>query len=490
MFVSQAESLMQEEKYAEAIAKLDEAITLDPGNGQAYFDRASSYFALTSHQRSFGEFLDYLQQARADIDRAIALGPAIGDYYIKRQYIYNTLAYSQVYRVDFIRLEEIALENSRIANQLGNTEQDSDRDPPAALFSLNRCEEGLAETRQLIAARGADTPPSEGLDTMLAKGYLCQGKLDQALEYINSAIELAPMWGRSWTKIIILYNMGRLDGALAMLNESITNDPYYVGDRYFLRAAIYADQGKLAEAEADIKFGSGQTWERNGIASYAEALAALGRGDHISALEKFQDAEATINYDYGPLLKRIQREIASLGGHLITVTPQPFLSTPIDTPQVTATQHFTSTKKFSTPTSSTTTPVPPPEAATFPLELGTGPITLESGDNSVFHFKPLAPIKFTRIVSLTFRMIPINDNQNASILQLMPWNLKDGGWGLVDNLKWSDNSIPNYRNYVSPEGDIYTSLRNWGAVGVNFQNMGFILLVELDDGSQVTYGLK
>jgi hypothetical protein len=111
------------------------------------------------------------------------------------------------------------------------------------------------------------------------------------------------------------------------------------------------EQGKLAEAQADLDTGTGNTWGLWGLLPYVEGKLALARGDRATALEKFQYAEATLGLDMGPvILQQARQAIATLGGVPLTVTPQPQVSTPIPTPLITATPKATSTFYFS-PTS-------------------------------------------------------------------------------------------------------------------------------------------
>ncbi len=104
------------------------------------------------------------------------------------------------------------------------------------------------------------------------------------------------------------------------------------------------EQGKLAEAQADLETGSGNTWGLWGMLPYVEGKLALAQGDKARALEKFQYAEATLGLDLGPVILRdARRELAALGGAPLTVTPQAYDSTPIATPLITATPKATST---------------------------------------------------------------------------------------------------------------------------------------------------
>ena len=107
-------------------------------------------------------------------------------------------------------------------------------------------------------------------------------------------------------------------------------------------------QGKLAQAQADLDTGSGNTWALWGMLPYVEGKLALAQGDNATALEKFEYAEATLQLSMGPaILQDARREIAALGGAPLTVTPQTYVSTPIATPLITATPKATSTFYYS-----------------------------------------------------------------------------------------------------------------------------------------------
>jgi len=126
----------------------------------------------------------------------------------------------------------------------------------------------------------------------------------------------------------ILYSMGRREDALAILNESLTASPSYSGDRYYLRAVILAEQGKVEEAQSDLNTGINQTWVRGGLLSYARGKIALARGDKQQALQYFLDAEQTYTFE-GPLVRQIGDDIRALGGTVATSAPAPLQVTPL-----------------------------------------------------------------------------------------------------------------------------------------------------------------
>jgi tetratricopeptide (TPR) repeat protein len=225
--MDQAQASMEGKNYAEAVTVLDKAVAQAPGSAEAYFQRARAYHGLLSNNRFHDEWIDYVHRALADVNQAIALDPTVGDYYYFRYMFEEDLAIDAPYRADYVALETIALENVRIANQLGNTQPDSERKPALILPNLGRCDEGLAEAQHLIDARGPTAPASPGLNTALAESYICKGQFDAALQHINTALEVDPTYDRIWDKSLILYSLGRLDEALALLNDDINHYPYY-----------------------------------------------------------------------------------------------------------------------------------------------------------------------------------------------------------------------------------------------------------------------
>src|SRR6185436_12360632 len=209
----------------------------------------------------------------------------------------------------------------------------AERDPGFLLAALGRCDEAMDEFNQLLQAA---PEPSAGLNTGLSDSYQCQGKLEEALQSIDTALEIYPSFQRKMSRAFILYALGRLDESLAQINETIEDSPYYCGCRYYLRALIYYDQGKPDLAQKDIDFGTGQTWSRGGIRSYVLGRLALEAGDKTQGIAFLQEAEASLLWEYRPLLGRIQKDLTDLKAKTlsleVSVQPTPTLL-PV-TPQV------------------------------------------------------------------------------------------------------------------------------------------------------------
>ncbi len=450
---TQAEALMNQEKYAEAIPYWDRVIAKKPAYGEPYYRRAQCYLKLTQNQRSMTEFEDYKRRALADLDQAIALGPTTGDYYMDRGDTYNSLAGLMSYRADRDPLHSIALENYRQGLAMGGGNEISDTLIPVMLYQLGKCEEGLAETRRL------PKPTESGLNTLLALGNLCLGKFDQALSQIDIAIKVNPSNVRKWYRAIILYNMGRLDDSLAQLNDIFEQSPYYNGYRYYLRALIYYEQKKTDLAQQDLVFGAGQTWARAGLASYVTGKIALDKGDKKTATEQMLIAEATLTRDYGLFLDRMRKELAQLGTAPLSPTPAIKISvTSIPTPKATITPLPV--------TASSGTAVPALKGTTrVDLATGTGPLILQPNDYPSFSFQPATP------------------------LQLYLWSPSSGGWGMV-NLKWGENLLANPERYVNSQGEVLIGIRNPSNQVIRVDNAGITLGIQKPDGASAVYGLK
>lgn len=333
----EAEAVMAEGDCEQVLPLWDEVVLQLPEYAEAYYQRAICSLQLASDQRLLEAYRELLNDALADLDRAIALGPASGDYYLARGQVFDRLAGIETFRVDMDALLELALENFRVANRMGTSDAFSERVEPFLLFDLGRCEEGLALTEQLLAATDPSEGPSAGLNTALAEGYLCAGRLDLALQHIDVALEVQPSLERAWIRAVVLYDMGRPGEALSQLDAMVAEAPDDMGYRYYLRALIHYERGDLGSAQTDLVIGSSQTWGDRGLIAYIQGRLALDEGDEEAGLEKIRYAEATLTREYGSLLDRLRLEVAQLGMTLLSPTPSiAFDPTPIPTPQVTA----------------------------------------------------------------------------------------------------------------------------------------------------------
>jgi hypothetical protein len=243
---------------------------------------------------------------------------------------------------------------------------------------------------------------------------------------------------------------------------------------------ISYDEGKLDEARSDLLFGMGQTWGRAGIYSYLQGRLALEEGDPTSAIEHLQFAHASLGpVGTRPLIRRIERELAGLGAAPLTITPQVLIpSTPMPT------------------LASTITPRPmpaglaptPPGTRLVDMTTGTGPLLLRPNDFPSLRFQSSSRLEYDSIESLTIYLVS-SSPIGIPTLQVSPWNPVDGGWGLVDGPVWGANPVDYPERYVTPGGDFFVSVHNWGEQAIQLDNLGVILMVRLKDGSRATFGL-
>lgn len=478
--VQDANNAMAQENYAEAVSLWDRVLAQVPEYGEGYYQQAQAYVALSRNQRFQDEYVAYLERARVDIDRAIALGPASGDHYYLRYRVYDYLASNATYRVDYDAWLELALADLQMANALGVSDPVvSERGLPLVYDFLGRCEEGMAEAKRLAEVwEAARNPPSADLNYNLAEGYLCLGQLEPALEHVEVAIGVYPNSRERFAHAVILYNMGRLDDALAQLNETIEDYPYYCGCRYFLRALIYYEQGKPDLARADLEFGVGETWERAGMLAYMKGRLLIDDGQTEEGWQQIQLAEATLARSYGPLLNRIREEIQQQGLPLLTPEPQTDITaTPMPSPPLRL------------------TPRPPLAAGAPPsttslvvdLATGTGPITFGTNSKLYLRFQPASPIAFQSVQSLAIQVERL-DSDDLTGLSLEIWDWTMGEWR-PRGISVGNFPVNQPGNYVGPEGDVYVRIGNSGTHAIQLGNIGLTFVTQQTDGTTAQYGL-
>lgn len=331
-YITEASRHAQNQSYNEAIASWDTVIEIVPEYADAYNNRGQAYLKLISNQHSQETFSDLLALAGDDFNQAIELAPyENGDYYMGRYKYYDYLSALQSSRVDYMATIQIASDNLLLANQLGNTDPLAQRYVIYSNVVLGNCDEAIAQASEL-----ADMSPEIANYHMgLALGYSCKNEPQAALQQIDEAIRLKDTCLNRFERAKILYALGRNQDAMADLDYSISKDPYYCGNRYYLRGLLHIEAGDIAKAEKDLAFGMGQTWDRGGFLEYAQGKIALAQGDTSAAIQHFQEAEMTYLL-LDPILLKIQSDLDRLGVAPIeqffsvplataipTITPQP-----------------------------------------------------------------------------------------------------------------------------------------------------------------------
>src|SRR6266487_2526122 len=126
--ISEALNHSYNHEYAEEIMSWDKVLEIIPEYAEGYYLRGDAYLKLSNNQRSQGEYMFYVSKAGEDFDKAIELAPYYkGDYYFGRFQYLDALASNQATtRVDFLNLEQTALDNLLMASQLGNYQKDAE----------------------------------------------------------------------------------------------------------------------------------------------------------------------------------------------------------------------------------------------------------------------------------------------------------------------------------------------------------------------------
>lgn len=476
--LQQANTLMQQEQYAAAILCWDDILFRVPEYADAYYKRSQSYWNLTGNQRVQTEYEDYLEHALADLNQAISLDPEVGDYYYARYKVENALADNEIYLVDKNFWYTQAYTDITSAVQFGTKGELVDRNRAFLLVDLGRCNEAVDEANRTVNSNAAE--PKAALHTILAYSSQCLGNYDPALEYIDSAISLYSSFPREFARASILYNMGRLDEALDEVNKLIADQRYYCGCRYYLRALIYYDQGKKDLAQADIDFGTGQTWERGGIRSYVLGHLALDAGDQQQGITLLQEAEASLTWGDGSLRKRVQKELETLGSTPLSLT----VSAPA-TPTL-----LPVTPQIQPPTPTVIVLDKPVDFEGTPMAyLGNAPITFMPDKPVTFHFIPPQPLNFAAVDTLVLTLVDSTQTQlQNQVVELGLWRPAYNDWQILSYDRLGRLHIDN-ADYVTSTGDIYGYIIIHAEEPAHVDMIGITLIVRNTDGGTSQYGM-
>lgn len=314
------------------ISHWDQIIAEDPKNADAYYRRSDARFYSAVAKGSQDVYRAEIEQALKDIDTAIALSPDRGDYYTLRQRIYMQLLSLVEYRVDTEYIATIALDNAYKAYELGTSLDDyPERIIVINLIDAGRCEDGLREVQKLMA----NTPTTEssygGLLHIQSLASACLGRMNDALAAIDASMfNDKNMEFKKSLKVWYLYEMGRYNEALLLINQALLCCPDYGGGRYYLRAAIYYEKGMKEIAEDNLYTGMRNTWGRGGFLPYVEAQFALEEGRKKDAIQLLQYADATLSSVFFNTRMKVKQQLAKLGAAPLVLTPSvPYQATPI-----------------------------------------------------------------------------------------------------------------------------------------------------------------
>ncbi len=325
--ILQADTLLKSKRYSDAIPLWNQALGIVPEYADGYYKRGASYYYLTRSQHVKSEYDYYMQLAISDLDTAISLNPNVGDYFFMRARAYAARGAQQTQRVDYQKLAQVAVENYTLGIELPQQESWTDEMPTVydVMVNAGDCNTAISKVEVLL---GKQSVPSPTLEGVLAEAYYCTGDLENALKHVNEAYRLSPLSICLCERAIILYSLGKPEEAMSDIEKTLSENPYYGGDRFYIRALFYADQANMDQAQKDLDFGMTQTWGRGGLLSYVQGKIALSQGKKQDAIYYFQDAEATYSKD-GPMLDKIRQDLLALGGTPREPLSYPFLITPI-----------------------------------------------------------------------------------------------------------------------------------------------------------------
>jgi tetratricopeptide (TPR) repeat protein len=481
-------------EYADAILSWDKVLATVPDWAEGYYNRGNAYLKLLGNQRSQEEYIHYLSLAGADFDKAVELEPySDGNYYYGRYQYYIALSGNEVTRVDSDYLEQIALDNLLMANQLGNYQEDAETKLAYLYSAVGKCDEAIEQANQLVAGTEEQEIDAVGA---LSMGYLCKNDLPNALKYMDEVVRRIDNCRSRYEHARILYIMGRPEDALVDLDSSIAKDPYYCGMRYFLRGLIYAEKGNLEKAQDDLYFGMGQTWEQGGLLSYAQGKIVLAQGDKESAIQYFQEAEATYEI-HDAILTKMQQDLAALGALPLEQTPSVSFATamPTLTPAPTLTPSITP-RPTSSPNSAMPTPIFTADfmlqsITIVDLEKTIGPIEIKKGSNFDWRwqFQAAQSLDHREVKKLSI-WLNSSDTSQGLPRQLYLWNFRNNMWGGVEELKWGENPVDYPNEYVSPDGDVIVYVFSHdGVLNTTIDSLGVTLIVQRTDGSIELHGV-
>ena len=486
-YISEALGYLYQGQSAEEILAWDKVLEIIPEYAEGHYNRGQAYLKLLNNQRSQEEFQFYLARAGENFDRAIELAPySKGDYYYGRFKYYDALASNQPRRADFLHLENIALDNLLMANQLGNFQEDSGTKLALVYIAAGKCDEGIEQANRLIAETAE---PGVDMIGSLSLGYLCKNDLPKALSYMEEVVKQVDNCRSRFDRARILYSMGRLDDALADLDYTIGKDPNYCGIRYYLRGLIYAENGDLDKAEQDLSFGMGHTWERGGLLSYANGKIALAQGDEESARLHFQEAENTYSLQ-DPIYTKILEDLTALGAEPVESAASFAPATGIPTPTPLLTPRPTSSPDPSLATPAFTPDPILPYASIVDLEKPIEPVKLGWGFQGLWHFQPAQSLDHREVQRLSVWLISSDTSQRLP-RQISLWNFRLNMWGGNNTLQWGENRINAAGEFVSPDGDVYVRLNNDDdTLETIIDTFGITLVLQRTDGSMEVHGIN
>ena len=306
----------------------DKAVALDPTNYRTYFYRAEVFKASAQDQIGLQQYMDILTRGLQDIDKAISLENSDGDLFLLRSKILSDMAAGYPYRADRNYFYQKALENARVAEKLGSPQKlHPERQVVMYLTYLGDCSSAMDQINRL-----SDSPPDEDsktltLDNVNELTFACQGEYQKAYDKFSAYLMTTNNSdGFSLAEAVYLYQLGKLDEALKIVDRGTSGQKERNGDFYFVRALVEYDQGMDKQALQDADLADRYSWSANSFTSYIEGLEDVRNGKKDLAVQKLQYAEATLDILFNSAIHRAHLELEKLDAKPLQITPAVHIS--------------------------------------------------------------------------------------------------------------------------------------------------------------------
>jgi TolB-like protein/DNA-binding winged helix-turn-helix (wHTH) protein/Flp pilus assembly protein TadD len=222
-----------------AIGMLEHAIVLDPGFAPAYAELADAYrvrFTQFAPQERQWE-----EKALRAADKAISLDPDLAEAYVARGFLLWTP--SKGFR------HKEAIQEYRHALTLNPNLDQAHHYLGNVYIHIGLLDQGLEELQRAVALNPSNTPARARIGVAL----LYQGKCEQALAIFQSNLWEANQTLRGYQIGWSLFCLGRIEEALATLDQYLKKYPADEGGLLSsMQAVLYAATGKPKLAEAKI----------------------------------------------------------------------------------------------------------------------------------------------------------------------------------------------------------------------------------------------
>ncbi len=113
---------------------------------------------------------------------------------------------------------------------------------------------------------------------------------------------------------------------------------------------------------------------------------------------------------------------------------------------------------------------------------GTGPFSVQDGEQKLFHYRPLVNHEPFVLVKCLFLhvSVPSSPDSAPATLNFSIWSPTSGGWSInggKNKLAWGENlvEIQNPDSLVSRQSDLYFAIRNYGAQSITIQRLNLTL---------------